>query len=247
MPQTPEIKLRTTLTLRGLPPPSPLTIPLHVSVWWRDIPKHREIRAENEAHVYQWDLDTLRDGHADSVAVPGSMWVSGLIKLRLALERLDEIEGLALWRATPAQLERMAESAESREIELLTIVRAELFAPFGRFHKRVRLRAAAIAHKDDCLSSPEVDWSTRRPQTRVGAEILPKMHAVAYEVAKHPWLAERSPEDGRHCKLRLEQRHHHGVCRCCRAEISEHTVLVTVYWAGRELSREYVLTSAAGE
>lgn len=235
---TPEIKLRTTLTLHGLAPPSPPTIPLRVSVCM-----DRVIRAENETHVYQWHLDTLPGMRADSTSVPGGgMWVSGFIELRRALDRLYELEGLAVERATPAQLRRMAESAEAMEIELLTLVRAELFAPFRAFRKRVRLRAAAIAHKDNCLPSPEVDWSTRRPQTRVGAEMVHKMNAVAYEVAKHPWLAERAPEDARHCKLRLEQRHHHGVCRCCRAEISEHTVLVTVYWAGRELSREYVLT-----
>lgn len=153
---------------------------------------------------------------------------------------IDRLEGLAFAMATPAQLASMVD-AEARETELLTIVRRELFAPFAVFTKRVRLRSAAISHSDNCQNPQEVTWSTTRPENPLGGPSLRRMHAMADQAARHPWLAGPPDPALRSCKLSLEQRYHHGICRC-GAEIGEHAVLVTIYWAGRKLTREYRLT-----
>jgi hypothetical protein len=160
------------------------------------------------------------------------------------LDEIRALEARAESLATPAQLERMAEP-ESREIELLTIVRAQLFKPFGEFRKRVRLRSAAIAHAEHCQDEHDIAWSTTpcadgRP-TPAAIATLTRMILVADGAAMHPWLAERVAEGPRCLKVRLEARIHRGVCRGCKAETSEQSVLVTIPWAGRVLSREYVL------
>jgi len=161
-----------------------------------------------------------------------------------SLDEIRALESRAESLATPAQLERMAESPQAKELELLTIVRAQLFKPFGEFRKRVRLRSAAIAHADDCKDERDISWSTvpcaNFPPSEESLTTLTRMHAVAAGAALHPWLADPAA-GGRLYKVRLEARTHHGVCRSCSGEISEHAVLVTIRWAGRELSREYVL------
>lgn len=235
IPKIPEINLGTPLSLVTYAGPNPLAVTVNVDG------VRRVVLATHGEFAHHWDIDDIRQSVADGIGVRDGMRITGFARLRAAIDRLDELEAAATELATPTQRDRMAESLESREVELMTIVRYELFRPFTEFRKRVRLRSAALAHTEECASpQPEITWSTSRPPTLVGAETFRQMTTAAETAAKHPWLTTLTDQALRAYKIRLEQRYHHGVCNTCGAEVGQHAVLVTIPWAGRALTREYV-------
>jgi hypothetical protein len=139
------------------------------------------------------------------------------------------------------------------EEELLGIARAELFRPFGMLEKRRPMVFADIPHPTDtrgvwtCLqpvpkipkdASALVTWETLPGPCLTQAEYrtLCRIHEIAAEVQGHPWMKGASAE-----AVSFEAREHRGTCKKCGGMTYERSALVTVLWAGRRLSREYVL------
>jgi hypothetical protein len=142
------------------------------------------------------------------------------------------------------------------EDEILNIAREELFRPFGLLTKRRQMVFADIGHPKDvrgiwtCLKVPIggpqvtrtladlVDWKTSPNPPLTGGEhrTLLRIQAATAEVGRHPWMRGSSNE-----AVSVEVREHTGTCKKCQKSTFERSALVTVQWAGRNLSREYVL------
>jgi len=141
------------------------------------------------------------------------------------------------------------------EDELLGIVRDELFRPFGLLTKRRQMVFADLPHPVDvrgiweCLRGTAagrtsksladlVTWETA-PSPRLTApeyRTLLRIQEATAEIQRHPWMQGTSGE-----AVSTEVREHRGICKKCGGMAFERSALVTIQWAGRNLSREYVL------
>lgn len=143
------------------------------------------------------------------------------------------------------------------EAELLELARTELFRPFGLQTQRRKMVLASIPHpKADngfwkCVQRTSLDeapivldqlveWSTipEPALTAVEWRALESIRRASDEVARHPWMARRAQHAE---EVGFQVREHLGVCKRCQEIASERTALVSIQWAGRVLSREYVL------
>ena len=142
------------------------------------------------------------------------------------------------------------------EEELLHIARAELFRPFGLLTKRRQMVFADIDHPKNasgiwtCLKVPIcgiatsrslselVEWATVPNPSLIEGEYrtLLRIHAGTSELLRHPWMAGAGND-----VVSVEVREHTATCKMCGRGTFERSALVTVQWAGRNLSREYVL------
>jgi hypothetical protein len=141
------------------------------------------------------------------------------------------------------------------EEELLGIARNELFRPFGLLTKRRQMVFADIPHPVDvrgvwsCLKGTAIGGATRALADLVTWETLPnpRLAAAEYrtllriqeataEIRRHPWMQGAGGE-----AVSTEVREHRGTCKKCGGMAFERSALVTIQWAGRNLSREYVL------
>lgn len=175
-------------------------------------------------------------------------------------QRYLEIEVVA--RGTPDQRERWAANLLPED-ELLVIARGVLFAPFEglpRYNARsnrpsATIRPIDVHHTDLCgyrrqpreEFDPYVARLARQgairfevaEATELGATewaSLKKMSVLVSQASQHAWIA---PGQG----FSLEPRAHWASCTMCHEEIVKHSAMVSVYWAGRTLSREYILTA----
>jgi len=139
--------------------------------------------------------------------------------------------------------------------ELLGIARTELFRPFGLLTKRRQMVFADIPHPVDvrgvwtCLQGTAIGGATKALADLVTWETAtnPRLTAPEYrtllriqeataEIQRHPWMQGASRET-----VSVEVREHRGACKKCGGMTFERSALVTVQWARRNLSREYVL------
>ncbi len=168
-------------------------------------------------------------------------------------------ESRALERGTVSQRERHA-AGVLPEQELLELARTELFRPFALFAKRTPMNFASIAHPRNgagiwkCLATPRasgpvrdanelINWETKHGTelTEREANTLKSINHASREAERHPWLRPPvlgivSPE-----VVGVSPREHVGTCQVCSCTTYERSALVSIYWAGRTLSREYVL------
>ncbi len=156
----------------------------------------------------------------------------------------------ALKHATSNQRQRYAAGLLPDE-ELAEIARAQLFMPFAMFTRRVKLKHTAIPHpryqssgRVSCGDGdPPVSWSTE-PIGRESAltqdqwQTVLRLESAMREVRAHQWL---QPSSDASSAVRVGLREHRGVCHVCKNTIVQASALVEIDWAGRTLSREYVL------
>lgn len=126
------------------------------------------------------------------------------------------------------------------EAELVGIARVALFAPLATFQVRSKMTAIDI-HRAMPLcaaGSTDVDWETRSDvQIPDGLwHNYKQLTFAAKDIRQHEWMA-CSPRSG----VTVDLREHRGTCRICGRVRSQIAALVTVTWAGRTLSREYLL------
>jgi hypothetical protein len=168
-------------------------------------------------------------------------------------------ESEAIQRGTTSQQERWLRGVLP-ESELLEVARGELFRQFGLFAKRTPMGFADIDHPRKagiwtCLTVPRasgpvtdasklVTWATvHAPDLREReATTLRALNEAARAAADHPWL-QQGPQTAvlRPEVVGVSPREHRGVCQVCEHSVYERSALVSIYWAGRILSREYVL------
>lgn len=166
--------------------------------------------------------------------------------------RLDNVriwqETEALRRGTCNQRQRWAIGCLP-DTELLTLARAELFRPFALMTKRKRLAPSAIPHPitDDtggsvCFATAlngivPIRWETTTdpPLTSQEWDTVGRLRGYLDEVRRHPWIEPCAGD------ARIALRAHRGECETCLGTAHQHTAMVEIEWAGRELHREYVL------
>lgn len=183
-------------------------------------------------------------------------------------EELRTAENLRAWQESQAVTQYGSASQRERwlagalpEAELLELARGQLFRPFALFQKRTPMNFAAIDHPRTaanlwrCLTVPRasgavrdgnelVTWETIHTPALTDREhdTLRCLNNHAREVALHPWLRQSPvnpvalPE-----VIGVAPREHRGTCAVCLRTVFERSALVSIYWAGRVLSREYVL------
>lgn len=132
------------------------------------------------------------------------------------------------------------------EDELLALARTALFAPLGEFKRwsnKRDLRAGDLTHTASCpeLVYPAHERSVRFetvPAVELGADewdVLKAIQHAAQRIGAHPWLEHTK------AAAAVESREHRATCEKCGAQAFRAVALVSVPWAGRTLTREYVL------
>lgn len=202
-------------------------------------------------------------GEADLVAMrligsqPGIRedQIAQVISRPLSVVEQLQRQNLTAWQESeavkhePAMFERWGHNLLPEE-ELREHVRKALFSPMGEFRRRRRMTAVSIPHPRSPLGSVQcflgwtqdlekiISWSTAEvpEMKRHDYDALARLEEAARLIADHPWLS-MSPAD---C-VSTHLREHVGTCSVCKRTVSQRSVLVTVQWAGRNLSREYAL------
>ncbi len=184
--------------------------------------------------------------------------ISGIFVAPLTVMEQLNIDNLRTWQEMEAVRTRGNDAQRERwgacclpEDELLELARQVLFEPLALFMKRQRLLFASIPHPRaangiwTCVSGAVasrldslVDWSTAtNPELSAGEwKTLQQVLDAAWTIGRHPWMRLSPPE-----AVSVQPREHRGVCKRCDGAVVEHTALVSIQWAGRTLSREYVL------
>jgi len=132
------------------------------------------------------------------------------------------------------------------EEDLLRIARNELFLPLALIPRRQR-RGPATVHQGQTQSQmfecavdgtvPVVWEMDADPQlTSTEWQTFTQVLVACEEIRRHPWMRSSPPE-----RVRVGLRTHRGVCKTCKRSAQEVGALVEIDWAGRLLTREYVL------
>ncbi len=131
------------------------------------------------------------------------------------------------------------------EQELLMLARNELFRPFALCPRKTRKGPSVLAHRTtawarDCLMDGHipVQWETVDDPVLSDAhwQTLRRIVTACEAVRRHPWMQHSPPTS-----VRVAVRNHHGTCMACHGVHSENASLIEIDWAGRLLTREYVL------
>jgi hypothetical protein len=141
-------------------------------------------------------------------------------------------------RGTPGQLARWC-AGHMPEAELCAIARHELFKVFaGLTTRRKMTRFDVHGVASACHIPDSIKWSTEdRPTLRPEQwENLEKIRDAAGKIMQHPWMRLSPPES-----VQVSVRGHRGECANCGGFRNQQSALVTITWAQRNLSREYVL------
>lgn len=171
---------------------------------------------------------------------------------------------------TTSQLERYAADLLPED-ELCALAREQLYKPFGglaRYSSSEKIKVSELRHQSDCAVfvkeseirradggepfSPEtqkriargiqkyliedaIDFETcaMAELDKEGWQWLKAIESSAEAARKHPYLAGGT--------VVVEPLTHWATCRHCQAEIDRSTAKVHIHWAGRTLTREYLL------
>lgn len=208
----------------------------------------------------------LEDARRAALRRPGVRpeHITGVHVTPLSDAEQRELGNLHAWQERQALHDRGSSDQRTRwiscllpEEELLHIARSELFRPFGLLVKRRPMAFADIDHPKNtsnlwtCVPkmpvpgrnvprdlSELVDWATVPVASLTEDEhrTLLRVHEGAAEVLRHPWMKNAGND-----VVCVEVREHTGTCKMCGRGTFERSALVTIMWAGRNLSREYVL------
>jgi hypothetical protein len=148
---------------------------------------------------------------------------------------------------TPDQIARF-EKRLLPDVELVDLARTELFKPFAQFSKWQPLKYGDVHHvTDTCRGWVDITSRHLYPVSPISPgredylsqeqwDTCQRINRVAETMAtEHPWLAK----PGVRPTIRLQE--HVAVCPMCKVEVRKLSALVTIQWAGRNLSREYAL------
>jgi len=132
------------------------------------------------------------------------------------------------------------------EDELAALARTELFGEFENLKRWRNISEAEadehILHDQVCVQSDDAPDIAFETTTHVKALTHGQwesyklvQEAIDRTLATHPWCHQGG------CKLVLATKAHTATCRRCKRCITHFTALVNATWAGRILSREYLL------
>lgn len=145
------------------------------------------------------------------------------------------LEGEVIAMLTYGQHARMRRG-EDMEAEILHAARAELYKAIDAPRWKP-IKWSEVKHAETCKSS--TGTVLIGPSAGVNTEMeVPTDHRVlemAKAIENHPWLLRSD------VKPEISVRSHHAECMVCKAVVTRGSILVTIPWAGRMLSREYAL------
>lgn len=128
--------------------------------------------------------------------------------------------------------------------ELKALVREPLFSGFENLRRWQNLTDVQadeqISHSGMCRMSnllPAIEFSTEElaKMTHGMWETFKVAQTAADKLQHHPWFEKGGSE------ISLSPRTHVATCAACKGQIHHASVLVTIQWAGRVLTREYKL------
>jgi hypothetical protein len=163
------------------------------------------------------------------------------------------LESEALRWGTASQRQRWDEGVLP-EAELLDLAREQLFQVLERFRRWGKIRGTDVPHRPTCAMSFALAGSPGATEERSRAAITfstisvtgldhdewlrsKAIIAVASEASNHDWCRRQ----GAIAVFQTDLRTHTAKCAECDASYAAPSILVSVYWAGRTLSREYAL------
>jgi hypothetical protein len=202
--------------------------------------------------------DSVRDLFASRHEIR-SADITGVTITSMTADAVLRHDNLVLWQELEALRLGTADQRERHiagrlpDDELLAIARPVLFGAFDGFDVRKKMTASAIPHPHSPGSDAwecVVDAAVNRPYTPlpISWSVLPTPVLSVTEWATLTWVNRAVNDTNRHPWLvdaalgaTVATRIHKGVCQRCKREAAQVTALVTVAWAGRMLSREYVL------
>lgn len=129
----------------------------------------------------------------------------------------------------------------------LAAVREALFSVFDAFQKWNHMGASAIAHPK-AGPYPKVGWKCIEPSLPIPirwvafeAPALTATEHMTLEMVEAAAKYARTLSAFRGLTITLSKRLHMGTCERCGKQAAEATVLISMAWQGRVLSREYAL------
>jgi len=166
----------------------------------------------------------------------------------LTTEQQMSQDNLRIWQETEALKLGVFSQRQRWEVgalpegELLLIAREELFKPFALIPRRSRKGPTVVRHAGTiraCITGGDpMAWSME-DDPGLNDEQWTSLHRLLNacdEVRRHQWMRPLPPE-----MVRVAIRGHRGTCQRCNRSTMEIGALVDIEWAGRLLSREYVL------
>lgn len=124
------------------------------------------------------------------------------------------------------------------EAELLGLARTSLFKPLDHFRRWRKLEIHHVRHNySHDLTSDMVTFGTLPVATFSAQQwkIIKAFDSVIATASQHEWVLKFGG------MFTMETREHTATCHICKASWKRCSVLVSVPWAGRRLSREYDL------
>lgn len=176
----------------------------------------------------------------DAAAKEAAMAEARAEEKETARKRAMEVEvDLLDTVGTPSQRDRHA-AGVLPEAELLTLARDILFSPLDRFPRFRRLGSKDVIHGEDCVSKGDSDretFGTSTDEIELSAEEFARLQEIKE-------ITERRTVGAVPKATIVTIRRHYGVCdnERCPDVAARHGILVTIAWAGRDLSREYAAT-----
>lgn len=177
--------------------------------------------------------------------VPPTYSVESVVVQPLSVVELLQRENLRYLQESTAVREVCTPNQQERwtagvlpDLELLALVRDELFAPFEErdFLRRKPMQEREVHASPGCMQ--EVRWSSADGSALTGEQwrTWRRILDTVNEVRSHAWLEFSA----RPC-VTAQIRQHSGECTHCQRIRLQQSAIVTVEWAGRNLSREYLL------
>lgn len=160
------------------------------------------------------------------------------------LQRQRELDMLAEW-GKKVDYDRHVEGLLSED-ELLAVARRVAFTRFAnwaRYDKQARLSASDINHPATCtIGRRRRDEQVLEFETTRAPDLSEEAWVELGEIRKIADRANRdAPVTAGMGKFDLSLRRHHASCPECEKGATRDTVMVTVTWCGRTLSREFLL------
>lgn len=131
------------------------------------------------------------------------------------------------------------------EDELKAVARSVLFVDFEHQRRWQKMRPSDLVHHRVCptldLTGPDREKVTSFLTTDVEGLTDGEWQMAQALIGKASDLS-RLPENMKaQVRYRTELRSHRASCSICKAALVKPSILISVTWAGRDLSREYAL------
>jgi len=198
----------------------------------------------DESKAVAWLV--IASGDAKLVEIASASAVEITHDEQLAVRNLQywlDAQAIAL-RGNEAAREAIATGKTVSRTELDAFARNELFEAYNGFQRWRPIRYGEVRHADSCRDHTVIARTISqgcqrwyRPRDLRGAEMetLARIKSCSRQVNQHPWLVKTWES------VSVDVRWHTMTCEACNAQVVKPSVMVTIPWGTRTLSKEYAL------